>query len=502
MKKTLLILVVLALLAPTAALAATEFSLGGFIKLDMFWDSSQDSKNAFVALARNNDALFHHGNFDITAQGSRFNFTIKGPKLWGATTTGFIEIDFDTLGDNNFSSVTGAVGQPAVTNPFVPRLRHAMFRLNWPETELMLGQYWGLFSEFAPECTGDATFLFHGWTFQRVPQIRITQKFLGNWTVAAIVAKPNDPAGPDINFGAAGGALPVGAFGAELNSGLQGRSTETPQLQGKLAYEADLYGKAAFYGRPRGFVAQVNAGWQRYRYRNNAVGASLFTFGQNAFGTTTTAGVGNLFQQNQQYLDPWCIQGTLFIPVIPTHTANLAGTASITAEYYIGQGVSFLGAARDQENSWLEFNGINAITGNRLYNRRLTNQFGGYLQGQYWFTNQWYMTAIWAFNRNYGFSQSRDFTAVSTGNPFGYVYAANADQVKLWSEYNLTLWYRPIEALKFGLTYAYERTDYLQKLNNPVPFPAVTQTNAIQPNTNAKDFGDSHRVQFVAYMYF
>ena len=32
----------------------------------------------------------------MTAQESRFNFTIKGPKLWGATTTGFIEMDFDT----------------------------------------------------------------------------------------------------------------------------------------------------------------------------------------------------------------------------------------------------------------------------------------------------------------------------------------------------------------------------------------------------------------------
>ena len=34
----------------------------------------------------------------MTAQGSRFNFTIKGPKLWGATTTGFIEMDFDGSG--------------------------------------------------------------------------------------------------------------------------------------------------------------------------------------------------------------------------------------------------------------------------------------------------------------------------------------------------------------------------------------------------------------------
>ncbi len=64
------------------------------------------------------------------------------------------------------------------------------------------------------------------------------------------------------------------------------------------------------------------------------------------------------FQNGQQYLDPWCVQGTLFIPVIPTHSANLAGTASLTAQWFIGQGVSFVGGGRDNDNSWFEFSGI------------------------------------------------------------------------------------------------------------------------------------------------
>ena len=144
MKKTILVLVVLALLVPASAFAATEFSLGGFIKLDTIWDSTQNGKNSLIVIHRNNDQQFHHGHFLETAQGSRFNFTIKGPKLWGATTTGFIEMDWDG---------TGATGDDRVsaTDSYIPRLRHAMFRLNWPETELMFGQYWGMFSEFAPE---------------------------------------------------------------------------------------------------------------------------------------------------------------------------------------------------------------------------------------------------------------------------------------------------------------------------------------------------------------
>ena len=35
--------------------------------------------------------------------------------------------------------------------------------------------------------------------------------------------------------------------------------------------------------------------------------------------------------------------GTLFIPVIPTHSANLAGTASILTQWWFGQGVDAFG---------------------------------------------------------------------------------------------------------------------------------------------------------------
>ncbi|MCX5889302.1 MAG: hypothetical protein NTY36_07600 [Deltaproteobacteria bacterium] len=497
MKKTILVLVVLALLVPAAAFAATEFSLGGFIKLDSFWDSTQNTKNALTVIGRNNDQLYQHGLFGMTAQGSRFNFTIKGPKLWGATTTGLIEIDFDGSSDARVSN----------TSSYALRLRHAMFRLNWPETELMFGQYWGMFSEFVPEATGDADMMYHGWTFQRTPQIRLTQKFAGAWTIAGAICKPYDPnTANDALFDGqtllAPGGPPVGVAGVQSASvGLPGQSSETPQLQGKLAFEQDLYGKAAFWGRPRGFVAQLNAGWQRNRYRANTVAQAFGTFGQNQYGTI--AG----FQDAQQNMDAWCVQGTLFIPVIPTHSANLAGTASITGEYYIGQGVSFLGAARDQDNSWFDFLGRNNV-GQFMYDRKLTQQFGGFLQGQYYFTNQWFLTAIWAFNRNYGFDQgnSTALAGQTATNPYGYRFATTQDMSKLWAEYNLTLYYRPIEAIKFGLTYAYETTSYLQRVNNPNSLtgvgPNVPAQVQGQPNAGAKDLGESHRIQFVAYMFF
>ncbi|MCX5893060.1 MAG: hypothetical protein NTW80_08845 [Deltaproteobacteria bacterium] len=356
-----------------------------------------------------------------------------------------------------------------------------MFRMNWPETELMFGQYWGMFSEFAPETSGDADFAFHGWALQRIPQIRLTQKFAGAWTVAGAIMKPYDPGLTDVNFTT---NLPAGPTGNTL--GLEGSASETPQVQGKLAFEQDLWGKAPFYGRPRPFTAQVAAGWQRTRYRSNDVGGAgnaLNTFGQNAFRA---------------------VQGTLFIPVVPTYSNNLAGSASITAEYYIGQGCSFLSMTRDQDNSWFNFAGRDAF-GRFMYNRVLMNQYGGYVQAQYWFSNQWFLNAAWAFNRNFAINSGTSAALAGqqgAANPQGYMYAANggADQTKLWSEYDLTLWYRPIEAIKFGLQYAYERTDFLQKLNNPV-VGAAGQVQG-QPDAGAKNFGESHRIQFVAMMFF
>ena len=49
------------------------------------------------------------------------------------------------------------------------------------------------------------------------------------------------------------------------------------------------------------------------------------------------------------------VQGTLFIPVLVTHTDNLAGTASVTVQGQIGQGFSFFGNGADADNSFFRY---------------------------------------------------------------------------------------------------------------------------------------------------
>ncbi len=56
MKRILIFAVVLSLLVPAAAFAATEFSLGGYIKLDTYWDSTENNKNMVVRLTQQRSA--------------------------------------------------------------------------------------------------------------------------------------------------------------------------------------------------------------------------------------------------------------------------------------------------------------------------------------------------------------------------------------------------------------------------------------------------------------
>ncbi len=468
MKKFIVLAVAVALLVPSLALAATEFSLGGFVKLDTFWDSTQQGKNMNGVIQRNNVGMFHHGRTVFTAQGSRFNFTIKGPKVFGATTTGFIEMDFDSSTNQN-DPTSGTT-----SNSYIPRLRHAMFRFNWPETELLLGQYWSMFCEWYPELVEDGPYQATGMPTARLAQIRVTQKFLGWGTAALLVGNGSNS-----------------ALGENYNGAVStvGESSEAPQVQGKLQYQQDLWGKAAFYGRPIPFTAQVVAGWQRAVYQQN-FGLAAASFGQNTVNPLAV-------NVKHQYLDPWLAMFSTFIPVIPTHSANLAGTASILTQWFIGQGLDSFGFAG--LTNALRFNNNNG--GVSTFDYELQKRWGGFVQGQYYFTNQWFLTAAYGINKSFGISQERDGAAITAANPQGSIYAFLADPAKMQQQASVALWYRPIQAIKFGLEYAYGATTWFQSTGAAGNVAATPFAFNAAP-VNTSNFGDAHRVEFVGFFYF
>jgi len=467
----------LALLVPAAAFAAAEFTLGGFVKLDSFWDSTQAAKNLNSVIQRNNNRDFHHGRMKFTAQGSRFNLTIKGPNLWGAKTSGYIEMDFDTNESPN-------IGGQTASNSYTPRLRHAMFRFNWPTTELLFGQYWSMFCEFYPESVQDGPMQGHGQPTARLAQVRVSQQFGDGFTIAGLVGQPNHVA----SFSAAS---------PNYTTTNNGENSETPQIQGKLQYQKDLWGKAAYYGAPMPFTARVIGGYQRNVYRTSygAVGGN--TFGQNTFGTPV-----GIFG-NSQYLAPWMAMANVFIPVIPTHSANLAGTMSLSAQWYIGQGLGAFGEGLGNgggQSTFAEFTATNvaqfgntfALTNN--YKQKLYSQYGGYVSAQYYFTNQWFTNVTWGMSKIYGASQNRFSQLVSGANLGGYAWAG-ADQARSWQEVDFTLWYRPIQAFKFGLQYAFSQAYWMQTLGGGT-------AGVVGLGTNSTNSGTGHRVEFVGFFYF
>ncbi len=451
MKKFIVFAVVLALsMLPAAAFAKAEFSLGGYIKLDTFWDSTQNGSLIFFPTQRDNDGDFHHGRFNMRAQESRFNFTIKGPKVFGAILTGFMEMDFDGTPDSSGVSASGTWNM---------RLRHAMFRLTWPETELLFGQYWGLFTNWVVDAADDGPFMPQGLAIDRVPQIRVTQKIGSDWSVAGMISLPVSSSLDNTN--------PYGN-----NTSNNGSAAETPNIQGLVKYSHDWYGKAAYFGHPIPLTFTLAGGWERNIVRYEP-GFGLRTFGDNQYLFTN----GDI---NQRYVSSWMAQAGVFIPVLPTHTANLAGTASLMAQWFIGQGVEAFGIYGNNfytgaySYTGTDANGINHFEGSPL------KRFGGYIQGQYYFTNQWYFNAAWGITRVYGLS--RDET-----NPLAQTLIS-ADMWQSMQQIDATLWYRPIQALKFGLQYTYARTKWLQ----------ITENAA----GDASDVGNEHRVEFVGYFFF
>jgi hypothetical protein len=467
LKKPLLCSLILALFIPTAARGQAEFKLGGYVKLETFWDSTQTNTNNSRPVLRNNNPDFHHGRLKFSAQYTRLNLNISGPRLFEAKTSGFIEMDFDANQDQSVNA----------SNSYIPRLRHAIFEIKWPETALLCGQYWSMFCEYIPEVTEDTPFQYRGVPSARLAQIRLTQKIASCLTVAGFFGEPT-------NAGA-GNFLDSGAVPNGHTLAHNGESGESPQIQAKVQFQKDLWGQAAFYGAPKPFTAQIVGGWQRNEARNNnQVAFVATTFGQSNYETQVVV------QKDHQYLNPWMLQGTLFIPVLPTHGYNLEGTASVTAQYYIGAGLEAFGEATNAGNSFFQFQGI-APGGVPLFDLELTKRYGGYIQGQYYFNNTWFINLIWGFDKPYSMPRGRDarLAAFNGGTSPGFVYASVLDQHQMSQEIAFTLWYRPVMAFKFGLEYAYSRTDWAQKLSAGV----VGQ--------NVNDVGEGHRVQFAAYFF-
>jgi hypothetical protein len=488
-------LVLLALPASGLAAKAGDFDFGGYIKLETFWDSSQMHKNLLTPATRFNAAQPNRiGRLKMTAQSTRFYFTIRGPEVFGAKTLGYIEMDFDVLGD----------ARQSASNNYTPRLRHAWFRMDWAGGwSLLMGQYWGVFCNFYPETIQDGPFQNHGQATQRLPQIRLTYT-TGPWKFSGLVGVNYDPANDNVTNGY---ATLIGSQAAAANTAaLWGQNSNFPQFQGEVMFEKDLWGKAGFGGRPRGFVANVGAGITKINYQGGRL-INGATWGNDAFQPIGNINVTPIVA-NSQTLVPWVVQATLFIPILTTKTENLKNTANVTVQFQIGQGHSFYGNGLDGDNSWFRYDapgwrfapGTSIPVFEAVYKRQLTKKYGGYIQGQYYFNNQWWVSYAYGFAKPYGVSQARNqgIPVVDPLNVEGYEYASVNDQTRMWQEHCATLFFSPSKAFKFGLGYSYVQTDYFQVTSGSGAFGAATPAGAYKTTRT----GNNHSVRFGGWFFF
>lgn len=168
-------------------------SFHGFVKNDFFWDTRQTTTAreghfllwpADVSLDSRLVDINAQPSFNFLAVQTRLSGAITGPDAFGAKTSGLIEGDFFAQQNDNI-------------NLF--RLRHALIKLKWANTELMTGQYWNPL--FVTDCF-PGTISFNTGTpiqsFARNPQIRITQK-IGKLSIIAAALSQRDytSRGPD-----------------------------------------------------------------------------------------------------------------------------------------------------------------------------------------------------------------------------------------------------------------------------------------------------------------
>lgn len=194
MKKALLILTVLffGTVVFNSGLKAQEkekkfgISFSGYVKNDFFYDTREvvSAREGFLLLWPTNitpDAngvdINEHGKFNFLAIQTRLKGSITGPDAFGAKTSGVIEGEF--FGTAN-----------ADVNGF--RLRHAIVKLDWENSQLLTGQYWHPL--FVTECFPGTVSFNTGIGFQpfaRNPQIKYSYKF-GNIKLAATVFGERD----------------------------------------------------------------------------------------------------------------------------------------------------------------------------------------------------------------------------------------------------------------------------------------------------------------------
>ncbi|MDX9928770.1 MAG: hypothetical protein RBS37_02850 [Bacteroidales bacterium] len=195
--------------------------VSGFVRNDFFLDSRltvASREGSFLLWPENvlpddsggdiND-LF---NFNFLSVNTRLTANITGPDAFGARISGLIETDFFGQANDNIGML---------------RLRHALVRMNWENSELLIGQYWNplfITANYPSTVSLNAGTPFN--SFARNPQIRFTAR-LGKMEIIAAALAQRDYA----NYASGGPGLAATASPSYL------RNSARPDLHLQVHYQ-------------------------------------------------------------------------------------------------------------------------------------------------------------------------------------------------------------------------------------------------------------------------
>lgn len=212
-----------------------KLSVGGFVKLDYTYNSTAVGpyypQNTIPAKGTD----FEKRNETVlTARQSRFWLKANGPELLGAKTSSLIEADF--YGTGSLSNEFGNM-----------RMRLAYATLDWPDTQVLFGQFWEIWSPVPGNTLDFRQAGPNGAAANpRVPQIRVTQKFTLNTDnfIKLAVAVQN----PVQDSPLAGNP---GSTSINPSLGTSGSYGNTPNAGFQLSYVSKALGVApGFWGMP------------------------------------------------------------------------------------------------------------------------------------------------------------------------------------------------------------------------------------------------------------
>ncbi|MDD3846816.1 MAG: hypothetical protein PHC90_10710 [Syntrophorhabdaceae bacterium] len=278
-----------------------DVTFGGFVKYDVGWTSQNADADAVWA-SRGSSATRgiladEYGNTFMTGAETRFNFLVKGPDLWGAKTSAFIEGDFrGTSTGNQYGGF---------------QLRHAFMTFKWNSAQLLIGQAWQQWG--MPYYVPTVSILDYAQYLKgiRTPQMAFRYFFTKEFNAMFGITSATEWSG------AAGGIR-------QANDGFARSSW--PGLQGEVAYWTDRCGKIG----PHNLKLALGGYWGRDKE------------------TYTLAATDSTYSSTT--LESWAVAFRYSLPIVPETKGNKSMSVLLNGNFFVGQNLNGSGWLYNQNH--------------------------------------------------------------------------------------------------------------------------------------------------------